>query len=172
MKNVATACEWIRLVGMIVAVSTSACRPVTQSSNQQRVQATPQPSGSPVPGSTDRSFRKWTNSQVLEAFKEAGLEVENVSPMTRPDDYAGAPVNDAEGTKFYISSAGAEGAAGRIHSFTSASDQEQMIGYYAGASASSFAWVFVKDNIVVQINGRLPEKKARLYEAALSRMKQ
>jgi hypothetical protein len=34
-----------------------------------------------------------------------------------------------------------------------------------------FSWVFVKDNIVVQINGDLPEEQAKKYEAALNGLK-
>ena len=37
-----------------------------------------------------------------------------------------------------------------------------------GASfAMLFSWVFVRDNILVQINGELPEAKAKQYETAL-----
>ena len=39
------------------------------------------------------------------------------------------------------------------------------------SSALFFSWVFVKDRIVVQINGDLPEDAARKYEAALNGMK-
>jgi hypothetical protein len=35
------------------------------------------------------------------------------------------------------------------------------------ASAAFFSWVFVKGDVVVQINGDLSEDKARQYEAAI-----
>jgi hypothetical protein len=34
--------------------------------------------------------------------------------------------------------------------------------------AAYFSWVFVKDNILVQINGQLEETRARQYEQALA----
>jgi hypothetical protein len=38
-------------------------------------------------------------------------------------------------------------------------------------NAAFFSWVFVKDNILVQINGNLPEEQAKKYEAALNALK-
>jgi hypothetical protein len=38
-------------------------------------------------------------------------------------------------------------------------------------SAALFSWVFVKDNILIQINGDLPETTARKYEAAIIDLK-
>ena len=36
------------------------------------------------------------------------------------------------------------------------------------ASAAFFSWLFIRDNVLVQINGDLPEDRARQYEEALA----
>ena len=90
-----------------------------------------------------------------------------------PADYGLAPKTAVEGTRFLIPSLGPN-SGGRILSFANADDLAKARDYYveAGkASAMLFSWVFVKDNIVVQINGTLPEEQAKKYEAALDGMK-
>lgn len=117
-------------------------------------------------------FVKWTPEQVIEAFKNAGLEAENVRPMTK-DDFGLAPMIASKATRFYIPSLG-EGCGGRLYSFNSLEDLEIMKNYYVSAgkkSAIFFSWVFTKDNILVQINGDLNEGKAKQYEATLSTIK-
>ena len=144
----------------------SACTSGKQSS-QPPAQASPQPSASS--GAASTSFQKWKNSQVLDALKAAGLEVENPRPMSKPKDYASAPTIDVEATQFTIPSL--EGAVGRIYNFASEADLEKMVDYYGNASADNFSWVYVRDNILVQLDGRLTEEKARQYEAALGNVK-
>ena len=77
---------------------------------------------------------------------------------------------DIEATQFDIPSVGEAGRA-HIYNFASEDDLEKMIKFYADASADNFSWVYVKDNILVQIDGRLAEEKAKLYEAAMGNIK-
>jgi len=108
---------------------------------------------------------------VIEAFKDAGLEVEGARPMTK-DDYGIAPMTAVEGTRFLIPSLCLD-CGGRVFNFASPEDLEVTKAYYVElgrASAMFFSWVFVKDNILVQINGDLPEEKAKQYEATLNAM--
>lgn len=112
-----------------------------------------------------------TGEDVVSAFKAAGLEAENSSTLTK-DDYGVAPYV-CKGTHFFIPSLDAisgEGAGGRVFICDSADDRDLLENYYTELGKSSalfFSWVFVKENIVVQINGDLPEDKARQYEAAI-----
>ena len=100
------------------------------------------------------------------------MEVVNPRPMSRqPKDYGTTPMIDIEATRFDIPSLGEEGGGVRIYSFASEDDLEKMIKYYADASAENFSWVYVKDNILVQIDGRLAEEKAKQYEAAMGNVK-
>lgn len=108
---------------------------------------------------------------VVGAFKAANLEAESVRPMTK-EDYGAAPYV-CTGTRFLIPSLGDE-AGGRIFICDSDKDRDALSTFYTEMGKSSalfFSWVFVKDRIVVQINGDLQEDQARQYEAALNGMK-
>lgn len=112
------------------------------------------------------------SSQVVDAFKQAGLECENTRAMTK-EDYGMAPMSAKEGTRFFIPSLGADNG-GRIMSFVSKDDLTKTKDFYekmGKESAMFFSWVFAKDNILVQINGNLKEDKAKQYEAALNNLK-
>ena len=59
-------------------------------------------------------------------------------------------------------------------SFSTQEDLEAVQNFYNELSRSSalfFSWVFVRDNILVQINGDLPEASARQYETVLNEMR-
>lgn len=133
------------------------------------VTATPQPAApTPQPTSTPAAQR-WDSAQVIAAFKAAGLEAESARVMA-PEDYGAAPMLAVEGTRFLIPSLCAD-CGGRAMSFASQRDLEATRLYYVElgkTSALFFSWTFTKDNILVQINGSLPEATARLYEAALN----
>jgi hypothetical protein len=125
------------------------------------------PEATPTP-----QFILWNSQQVLEAFIAAGLEAETARPMT-PDDYGIAPLVAIEGTRFFIPSL-CDNCGGRIMSFSTQEDLEAVQNYYNELSRSSamfFSWVFVRDNILVQINGDLPEASARQYESVLNEMR-
>jgi hypothetical protein len=120
---------------------------------------------SPVPAAKPAQI---TPDQVVAAFKAAGLEAESIRPLTK-DDYGIAPYVGT-GLRFLIPSLG-EDNGGRIFSVDNPEDLQRLKRYYdemGKASAMLFSWAFAKDNILVQINGDLPEDKARQYEAALN----
>ncbi len=107
-----------------------------------------------------------TPQTVVGAFKAAGLEAENTSPMT-PEDYGPAPMA-AEGLRFFIPSLG-EDSGGRIMRFRSEEDAARSKTYYdemGKASPIFHSWTYSKGPLVVQIDGTLPEDKAKQYEAA------
>lgn len=123
-------------------------------------------------GPDRQPFKKWTSDQAIKAFRAAGLEAEQSRPMTK-DDYGMAPMTAIEGTRFLIPSL-CEDCGGRVFSFASPEDLEMTRVFYVEigrASAWLFSWVFVKDNILVQINGDLPEDDANQYQAALDAIK-
>jgi hypothetical protein len=158
------------LAASLALVFIPACSKGKQSgepSAPNTAQPTVQPS--PLAGASSTSFQKWNPPQVVAAFKAAGLEIENPTLLAKPKD-AGLPVTYTDATSFAIPSAGGSDA-GRIYSFASESDLEKMVDYYAQASADAFSWVYVRDNILVRLNGELAEEKAKQYEAALSNMK-
>jgi hypothetical protein len=126
---------------------------------------TPYPTFTPSPTLTPTPVV--TGDMIVAAFKAAGLEAEGAYPMTK-DDYGMAPYV-CQGTHFLIPSLGPDNG-GRIYVCDNPGEQSALAGYYQAfgkGSAIFFSWVFEKGNIVVQINGDLPETTARLYEAAI-----
>jgi hypothetical protein len=84
-----------------------------------------------------------------------------------------APMRAVEATRFLIPSL-CQHCGGRIFSFATQGDLEITKTYYEelGKSSALFlSWLFVKDNILVQINGDLPKAQAREYENALSALR-
>jgi hypothetical protein len=113
------------------------------------------------------SGSKVTSDDVAAAFKAAGLEAETTRPLTK-DDYGFAPYV-CSGTRFFIPSLGPDNG-GRIFVCDKSEDRDALSNYYTEmgkASAAFFSWVFVKGDVVVQINGDLSEDKARQYEVAI-----
>lgn len=109
-----------------------------------------------------------TAQQVVAQLKAAGLEVENPQPMTK-DDYGPAPFL-CEGQRFLIPSLGTN-KGGRLFVCPNTGDVDKLKTYYqklGEASAVFFSWTFNKGNVLVQINGELPEPQARKYEAAIN----
>ena len=130
------------------------------------VTATPPP---PTPTST---FQKWSYQQAEQAIMDAGLEFESVREMTK-DDYGLAPMNALEGYRFIIPSLCAD-CGGRLYIFDDPQKLGQMKEYYDGlaeVSAMFFSWVFVQDNVLIQISGDLPDAQALQYQQALVNMK-
>ncbi len=124
---------------------------------------TPTPEATPTP-----SYVKWNSQQVIDAFTSAELEADPTYTMTK-DDYGMAPMVAIEGSRFIIPSLCAD-CGGRIFSFNNPDDLAATKRYYdelGNASAMFFSWTFEKDNILVQINGDLPEEKALQYKEVL-----
>lgn len=117
---------------------------------------------------TASKWDKWTSEQGLAALRSVNLEAENARPMAA-DDYGLAPMRAKEGQRFFLPSLCAD-CGGRVFSFTRQADLQAMKSFYeaqAKQSAAFFSWVFVKDNLLLQLNGELPKEKADAYNAAL-----
>ena len=128
---------------------------------------TPTPTITITPSPTPR-FDKWNVQQVQEAILSAGLEFANPTTMTK-DDYGMAPISAKEAIHFFIPSLCSD-CGGRLYSFAKPEDLALMEAYYTELgrqSAMFFSWVFVKDNILIQINGDLSEEKAQKYNEVL-----
>lgn len=113
----------------------------------------------------------WTPAQVVAAFKAAGLPAENALPLTK-EDYGLAPYVGS-GLHFFVPTLCAD-CGGRVFAIENKEERERLQKFYVEMgkqSAVLFSWVFVKDNIVVQINGDLPEAQAKAYDAALSSLR-
>ena len=108
-----------------------------------------------------------TSDTVLLAFREAGLEAENARSMSK-GDYGHAPYV-CQGTLFYIPAICLD-CTGSIFICSNEDDLNSLQSYYQELGRSSKAaldWIFVKDNVLVIINGGLPEDIAQKYESAI-----
>jgi hypothetical protein len=106
-------------------------------------------------------------ANVLAAFKANGLEAENTFAMT-PKDYGLAPYL-GRGTRFLIPSLCAE-CGGRIFDFDNQADLAKVENYYVTMGKSSaifWSWTFKNGNVLLQINGDLPEAQAFRYRDIL-----
>jgi len=113
---------------------------------------------------------QWTADQVIVAFQSANLEAESISPLTK-DDYGLAPYV-CTGIHFLIPSLCPD-CGGRVFACDSQADQDKLEEFYVTMgqeSALFFSWVHTKDNILVQINGDLPEDQAQQYQTALNNL--
>lgn len=111
--------------------------------------------------------KQLTAEQVIGAFKAAGLEAESPRVIQRQD--RGMAPLVGEGMHFLVPSVCSD-CGGRVFIVTSTADRDLLANYYRDLgrqSAAFFSHVFVRDNVVVQINGDLKDDQAAKYEAAL-----
>jgi len=114
---------------------------------------------------------KWLPGDVINIFNANGLEVQDIKPLTA-EDYSSLPAKAKEAIKFTIPSNG-EHAEGCIFSFERRDDMEKITDHYRKLNKKEklHSWTFTRDNVLVVLKGEIPEKKARLYEDALKKLK-
>ena len=116
------------------------------------------------PGARARS--SWQSADVVNAFVAAGLECKDPRSFSIGED---TPFLVAEATRCSIPSA-CEKCTARIYSFDDQAELGKARKYYVDLGDQDpalFSWIYVKDNILVQLNGKLPEEQAQLYRQAL-----
>lgn len=110
-----------------------------------------------------------TPQDVLAAFAAAGLEAESPTVFASVEDWGPLPMGEA-GLRFLIPSL-CDDCGGRIFLFKDSDQADRAMEYYESLgeeSALLFTWAFRQGNLVVQINGDLPEEEARRYEEVLN----
>lgn len=155
--------EVTRVVQQTVIVTQIIEMVVTATSIPQT--ATPEVTATPT-------FMRWTADQAADAIIAAGLEFADPKMMTR-EDYGTGPMSAYEGIHFFVPAICSD-CGGRVFSFANQDDLDLTRSYYeelGRISAALFSWIFVKDNILVQINGDLPAAQALPYLAALEGMR-
>lgn len=166
--------EVTRIVAQTVA-PVEVTRVVVQTSAPIVITATPAPTlASPMDAPTQPPAKPAASAsaeEVVAAFKAAGLDAEQVTPLTK-DDYGIAPYVGS-GVHFVIPSLCAD-CGGKVIVVPNDAERATLRSFYqelGKQSAMLFSWVFEKAPVVVQINGDLPEAQARKYEAALKAIK-
>lgn len=110
----------------------------------------------------------WRARGVIAAFHSAGLTAEELRGETKEERDGFAMGMVVEARRFRISAK--EGEMGMVLSFENVRDLEQVRDYYQGlnrALPQYGSWVYVKDNVLVQINHEVPESVAREYARVL-----
>ncbi len=114
------------------------------------------------------SANQTSSAEVVQAFKNAGLEVGESYPVEEepgwsqnqvPKTYLGA-------TRFEIPSLGA-GAGGRVFVFSSESNLTALRDYYEGLESSIRPYVYIQDRVLLQISNGLPKDEADRYGEVL-----
>ena len=104
--------------------------------------------------------------EVIQAFRDEGLEVGETQQVDREEDRSFVPKTYKEQVSFTIPSQG-ERAGGRVFTFESQEDLEQVREHYEGFGDLFSSYVYVEDNVLVQISGSVSKEQAERYGEVL-----
>ena len=104
--------------------------------------------------------------EVIQGFRNEGLEVGETQQVDREGDRSFVPKTYKEQVSFTIPSQG-ERVGGRVFTFESQEDLEQVREHYEGFGGLFSSHVYVEDKVLVQISGSVPEEDAERYEEGL-----
>lgn len=130
---------------------------------------TPIVNGAPLAAETAH----WRASNVIGAFQAAGLTARVVHGAAKDERDGFSAFRVIEAVRFRISENDKE--MGMVLCFETAADREQVQSYFLALNRSlpQFrSWLFVKDNILLQINHEVPEQEARAYANILETLDQ
>ncbi len=100
-----------------------------------------------------------SSEEVVEAFREEGLDVNETRRIDREPDWSLVPKTYKEQTSFSIPSSG-RNAAGCVYTFESREDLETVREHYEGVEGLSPSYVYDEGNVLVYIPGKVPEDEA------------
>jgi hypothetical protein len=104
--------------------------------------------------------------EVIQAFRDEGLEVGETQQVDREGDRSFVPKTYEEQVSFKIPTQG-ERVGGRVFTFESQEDLEQVREHYEGFEELFSSHVYVEDEVLVQISGSVPEDDAERYGEVL-----
>lgn len=110
---------------------------------------------------------------VIVAFHEAGLTAEVVHGASKDERDGLSSLVVADTIRFRLSDK--DGEMGTVFCFKNERDLERIKAYFQALNQSlpQFrSWLYVKDNILLQINHEVSESKASTYAAALDTLDQ
>lgn len=114
-----------------------------------------------------------SSREVVGEFRKAGLEVGKATKMTR-EDFGLAPLKTDDATRFLIPSLGTD-SGGRAFVFEDTDSLKATKAYYdklGEGSAAFFSHTFANEDAgaLVQINGELPDNRAKAYERVIDQL--
>ncbi len=109
-----------------------------------------------------------SSAEVVQAFRDAGLEVGESYPVEQEPGWDERPVPRTyeEATRFLVPSLGAD-AGGRVFVFGSNEDLRAVRGFYEDLASSERPYVYDEGLVLVQISNQLPEGEAEGYGTVL-----
>lgn len=112
----------------------------------------------------------WSPKDIVKVLNESGLGIEKIDAVNKID-YSSLPAKAKEAIKFTSPSVGEQGI-GCILSFELKSNMEKIKKHYLEKNEKEelYSWTFAKDNVLVVLNGMIPEEKARMFESALNKL--
>jgi hypothetical protein len=117
------------------------------------------------------SFQQWQTTDVLQAFQAAGLPAE-IPQLSKDERDLFSNEMALESKQFVIPAQGDPTVArGIIFSFQNERDLQKIENYYAGLGKTLpqyDSWIFIKGNLLLQINHEVPETVAKQYAEALA----
>jgi hypothetical protein len=118
----------------------------------------------PRPGSVEPP----SSAKVVQAFRDAGLEVEDSYPVEQEPGWNERPVPRTyeEATRFLVPSLGAD-AGGESSSSRTEEDLRAVRGFYEGLASSERPYVYNEGLVLVQISNQLLENEAEGYGTVL-----
>ena len=126
-----------------------------------------QPPLQPPPYIQEAFFYKWNSHDIVKAFKDHDLEVMDMNPGF----VRGAPLAQ-DSTIFLLPSFGRD-IGSIVFAFRSWEYLEKTLKYYSQLNKNPGPpawWIFRKDNVLLLISGKVPQKKAGEYKEVLSNM--
>ncbi len=103
---------------------------------------------------------------MIESFRDEGLEVGEVQAVERSEDRSLIPKTYEEQMSFTIPSSG-ERSGGRVFTFPSREALDPVSEYYEEFGGVFASYVYVEGNVLVQIDGDVPEDQADRYGEVL-----
>jgi|SRR5581483_978446 len=125
-------------------------------------------SSTPRTASAPTEAAHWRSLDVIAAFQRAGLNAEVIHGVSKDERDGFSTLFVVDARRFRISTNDAQ--MGMVLCFENPRDLKQMQDYYFGLNRSlpQFrSWLFVRDNVLLQINYEVPETTARAYAAVL-----
>ncbi|OMC71078.1 hypothetical protein BK126_02910 [Paenibacillus sp. FSL H7-0326] len=108
---------------------------------------------------------------VITKFKEAGLEAENATEITK-DDMGMGPMRFEEGKRILVPSLG-EDNGGRLFVFKDKSDLDELKSYYdemGKSSAMLFSHTHANDHVLIQMNGDMEQAEFDKYAKVIDEL--
>lgn len=112
-----------------------------------------------------KQFVSTSLSEVIDAFSNQNLEAESIRGITR-QDYGLAPPVAKEGARFDIPSLCSD-CGGLVFSFETAESLDSVFSYYNSLPQDSAGYIFVHNNILLQLSNSVTQEVANNYARAL-----